>query len=328
MNIEQTIQLVVLFLLLVFSASFSSVEAALFSLSRIDLKAMKKSGSLIGKQILTVLSDPRDLLTTILFGNEFINVGIAILAGSLAYSLMEGQSWTLIYLVSVGASTLFILIFGEIIPKTLALRNAVSVSYLFIGPLQLFAWLTFPFRYVLTWLINRLLLLLGGDPEKTHRMIMEEEFMQLVDIGHEAGTIEEIERTFIENIFEFDDRQVKEIMTPRGDIIALDDKVTAEEVLRFTQSKKFSRIPIYKDTLDQIEGVLFTKDLIIFKMGQPLNSKINHLLREPYFISPKIVLSEALEAFKKRRVHIALVRERNKIVGLVTMDDLLRELST
>jgi putative hemolysin len=328
MAIEQILQIILITALLSFSASFSAVETALFSLSKTDLDEMRRTGSLIGKNILTVLSNPRDLLTTILFGNEFVNVGIAILAGSLGYTLMEGYDWKIVYLVSVGVSTLVILIFGEIFPKTLALRNAVSVSYLFIGLLRLFAWLTKPLRWILTLLIDQTLILIGGDPHKTRRMLMEEEFMNLVDIGRQSGIIDEMEHTIIENIFDFDDQTVEEIMVPKEKIMGIEKDAPVSYAFQFLDANRFSRLPIYRENLNQIEGVLFAKDLIIYKLGGEQSGQLHHLIRPAHFISPKMPLNEALQKFRKERIHLAIVKDNGNVVGLVTMDDLLKELST
>ncbi|OGQ30075.1 MAG: hypothetical protein A3F89_01890 [Deltaproteobacteria bacterium RIFCSPLOWO2_12_FULL_50_11] len=329
MDIEIIVQLLAIAALLGFSASFSAVEAALFSLSKVDLDEIRRAESLIGKNILSVLANPRDLLTTILFGNEFVNVGIAIIAGALTYSLAENCDWKVAYLISVGASTIVVLIFGEIVPKTLALRNSLSVSYLFIGPLKLFAWMTWPFRILLTWFMDRLVLLMGGDPKRTRRMLMEEEFRHLVDLGRQTGTIEEIEHTFIENVFKFDSKQVTEIMILEEKMVSLHIEATIQDAFELLKTHRFSRIPVYSQSSDNIQGVLFAKDLIAYKISNKQDEKIKNIMKPAYFIDEERTLNQTFLFFQKERIHLAFVHDvQGKVIGMITMSDLLKELST
>ena len=315
----------ILLFLLVFSASFSAFETALFSLSPLQQHLLQKAGG-ISALIAKTVQGPRSLLTTVLFGNELVNVGIAIFAGNLAYDLFRGYEVKTVYLFSTAITTLGLLIFGEIIPKNIAVRYPAIVSQALILPYQFFAWLIFPFRVVFTKMTERFVQMLGVDPHIGHRMIVDEELRILLERGKEEGTLAELERTLIQNTLDFSKLTVTQIMTPRERIVAIPLSMTMKEILKTLESNHTSRLPVYEDHLDQIIGVLHAKELLPYRLKtDETGPSIKEILKPCAIITPDQNLDYVFEEFQRLHIHMGLIKDSHgKVVGLVTMDDLLR----
>lgn len=312
-------------LLLFFSASFSSLETALFSLTPME-KQRLRAGTGLSAVILKVLEKPRELLTTVLFGNELVNVTISILAGGLAYELLEGYDRRVVYLATIAVTTFFLLVFGEIVPKNIAVRNSVVVSQLLILPYRLFSWLVSPFRAVLTKFTDRMVKIFGADPQKG-RMIVEEELKTFLELGRREGTLADLERTLIQNALDFSGVRVAEIMVPRDKIVAIPETFSLNQLLDFLYEHRFSRLPVYRDDLDRVIGVLYAKDLTSLRLSGNDSLRLKDLLKPCAVVGPGQSLSEVFQEFKKNRIHLGVVKEGGgSTVGLVTMDDLLRRI--
>lgn len=324
------IAFVILILLLAFSASFSSFETALFSLSpwqRYRLTQAGGASSLISK----VLTKPRELLTTALLGNELVNVAIAILAGGIAYDLLQGYWVRTVYLVSTAVTTLVLLIFGEIVPKNIAVRSPLIVAQLLIVPYQIFAWLVFPFRVIFTKIAEAIVSLFGADPKKGRRLIVEEELRSLLEQGQQEGTLADLERRLIQNALDFSSLQVSQVMTSRQKIFAAPAEAPIPEILKMLQEHRYSRVPVYDQNLNQVVGILHAKEILPYRL-KPANSEwpsLREILKPYAHVSPETMLDELFQEFQRRRVHMGIVRDGNgNVIGLVTMDDLLRRFFT
>ena len=308
-------QLVVLIVLLLLSGFFSSAETALFSISRAKARHIAKEKGLTNSLIKKMKDDPHRLLSTILIGNNLVNVGAAALATSITISLVASNAVG----IATGIMTALILIFGEIIPKSVATRNNVLIARLVIVPL-----------YWLSILFSPIIFLLNFIPRLTRKVqrksrVTEEELMTFVEVVEEEGGIEEEEKELIHNIFEFDDTSASEIMTPRADmfVINVDDELDVEAIIR----SGFSRIPVIEEDIDHVIGILNIKDLFMHQISSSNQVDVRRVMNEPYFVPENKKLDHLLQEFKRRKQHIAIVvDEHGGVSGLITLEDALEEI--
>lgn len=288
---------------------------------------MKEAGGLPAL-IHKVLEKPREFLTTVLFGNELVNVAIAILSGAIAYDFLVGLPDRTVYLLSTAVTTLVILIVGEIVPKNIAIRIPVLVAQFIIVPYLLFAWLITPFRVLFTKIADAIVRLFGADPRKARRLIVEEELRSLLEQGKKEGTLADLERTLIQNALDFSDLKVFKVMTQRENIVALPVGTTLPEALKILEKKRRSRFPVYEDNnLNRVIGILHAKELLPFRLDPNAGDKLKlrDILKPHIDVSPEETLDQVFQKFQQFRVHMAIVKDRTqKVIGLMTMDDLLR----
>ncbi|MDQ1329773.1 MAG: HlyC/CorC family transporter [Thermodesulfobacteriota bacterium] len=315
----------IILLLLIFSGFFSGSETALFSLSSIQRERFKRAGNRKSLLINKLLSRPRKLIITILIGNDMVNIAASVIATSLfvSYSKDQGQ-W-----IAMAVMTPMTLIFAEVIPKTLALTYNERIAPFVSTPLYFFSQLILPIRFVfynISLLISKIS---GFEKRNVTSIIMEDEFRALVDESHESGEINRAERDLIHNIFEFSDTHAFEIMTPLNEIFSLSEDMTIEKAVKEVHQSRFLRIPVYRDSIDNIVGILYTKDLLkidITKYSKEVNT-IRKICRKPFFVNENIKTDDLFHILKRKRIHIAIcVNKQGKITGLLTMDDLLGEL--
>ncbi len=325
---------IILLTLLALSASFSSFETALFSITPLDRHRLKGGGGL-SSFIVKTWERPREVLTTVLFGNEMVNVAISILAGGIAYDLFQEANPRAVYLITTAVTTFFLLVLGEIFPKNIAIRNPVIVSQVLVLPFRLFSWLMTPFRRILTSIADRVVTLFGADPRRGP-MSVEEELRSLLEMGREAGTLADFERTLIHNAIDFSGIPVSRMMVPRQKIVGLPIGTSFEKLLEFLRQNRFSRLPIFEEDLDHVVGVLHVKELVDWRIeeGNPTGRtpsgrapfELGKILKPYAEFRPDERLSVIFQEFKRKRIHLGLIREGGVTVGLITMDDLLRRL--
>ncbi|MFK5954518.1 MAG: hemolysin family protein [Desulfobacterium sp.] len=314
-----TSQLILLFVCIIFSAFFSSAETALFSISRVRALHLAKGGKRVDEVIVKMKQDSHKLLSTILIGNNLVNIGGSSLATALAMDYFQSNAVG----ISTGIMTLIILVVGEIFPKSFATRNNIFVSRIVIIPLFWMSKAFFPLIMVLNF-IPRLLRSVDGAPPVT-----EDELMTMVEVVEEEGEIKEEEKEFISNIFEFDDTSASEIMTPRADMYVLDinDPLDIKAILQ----SGFTRIPVMDGHIDNIIGVLNIKDLFASYHDTCENTMgaldVREVIRDAYFIPVSKKLDSLLHVFKRIKLHIGIVvDEHGGVCGLVTMEDVLEEI--
>ena len=308
-------QLVVLFVLLLLSGFFSSAETALFSISRAKARHIAKEKGLTNALIKKMKDDPHRLLSTILIGNNLVNVGAAALATAMMIELVASNAVG----IATGIMTALILIFGEIIPKSLATRNNVLIARLVILPLYWLSILFAPIIYLLNFI-----------PKLTRKVqrkssVTEEELMTFVEVVEEEGGIEEEEKELIHNIFEFDDTSASEIMTPRADmfVINVNDDLNVEAIIR----SGFSRIPVIEEDIDHVIGILNIKDLFMHQVTSAKQTDVRRVMSEPYFVPENKKLDHLLQEFKRRKQHLAIVvDEHGGVSGLISLEDALEEI--
>jgi gliding motility-associated protein GldE len=315
---------VVFFLILLsLSALFSGSETSFTAINRAKVRKLR-DGKVKGAALLErLIEDQPRLLSTLLIGNNLVN----ILAASAATKIAIDRFGDVGVGLATGATTLLILIFGEIIPKTYAVRNAEKVA-LFTAPvIAVFSYFLYPIAQLLISLSNLILRILGQKVGRGETFFSAEELKALVAIGEEEGVIEEEERKMIHSILEFGDTIVKEIMVPRTEIAALEENATLEEALGKAKTEGFSRIPVYSGNIDNITGILYVKDLLGFIEKGKTQLKVKELMREAYFVPETKRVDELLREFQRNKIHMAIVLdEYGGTAGLVTLEDILEEI--
>jgi gliding motility-associated protein GldE len=318
-----------LLLLFVLSAFFSGSEVALFSLDKKKLQNTFESNPLIRRYLQNLLDFPRRLLVTILLGNTVINVAASIIAVSLAidYSHSFGLSRNIALTIEIICLTICILIFGELIPKIWAAKNPAAFAKLISIPLYWLNILLFPVAEILTEAIRLLISKLRIDKRKS--AILSEEITELAKLGHERGTIVEEEHGLISSIVNFRSVAVHEVMTPRVDIVSVSAETNFNELLDIITKTGHSRIPIYHEDLDEIIGIVFSKDLLpyIKNVESRTNFSLTKIARKAMFIPRTKLISSLMHDFQEKKMHLAIVvDEYGGTAGLITLEDIIEEI--
>jgi gliding motility-associated protein GldE len=320
---------IVLICLFACSAFFSGSETALFSIPKFRLRKFREQEARTGRRIAQLLDRPNRLLATLLTGNMIVNVlASAILGVALERVFHQsGFSDFASFALAVIAMTVFILVFGEISPKVFALRNPEKTAS-FVAPLIEFIELILaPVGRLLLAISGFLLRISGAHRLKIDPFVTEEELETMVSLGERQGLLHREERRMIEGIMDFADTTVKEVLVPRTDIRVLRQDVTVSAALALIRQTGFSRIPVFGQTIDDILGVLYAKDLLLFIANGDTQKPIRDLLRDAYFVPENKKVAELLNEFRHNRVHCAIVvDEHGGTVGLVTLEDLLEEI--
>jgi putative hemolysin len=307
-------------ILLVCSALFSGSEAALFSLNTVQIERLRERGGIVGRMIAALLQRPTNLILTFLVGGEIVNVALSVTATSLALRLYGagGEYW------AIAVTTIMLLLCGEVTPKSLAVRYPERIARLVAWPIQAFAYVITPLRWGLRKLVDAVM---GAQAERPISLITTEEFKALVEIGEGEGIIDQRERYLIQRVFEFAGHRVSQIMTPRTDIFALEVSEPLATALPKIKDNRFSRIPVYEGTVDQIIGILYAKDLLPYSRQPDLEAKLPDLLHPVFFVPESKQIDDLLREFQRNKVHMAIVvDEYGGVSGLVTMEDALEEL--
>lgn len=296
-------------------------ETALMALSKIRIRHMVEDGVKGAKLVEKLTEDPNKLLGAILIGNNIVNILASSLATTLFVSLVGPGGVG----IATGVMTVLVLIFGEITPKSIAKQKSEQVSLKVSKPISVMVKLFKPFIGIFTFISSGFIRLLGGDPKASEPFITEEELKTMVGVSEEEGVLEDVEKEMIFNVFDFADAQAKDVMVQRVDIVAVDSEATYEDVLEVIKKEQFSRIPVYNQTIDDIVGVLYVKDLII--AGQNKDGfKVTDYMRESYYTFEFKKIKELFNEMKKTRNHISVVLdEYGGTVGIVTIEDLIEE---
>jgi len=316
------LELVLFILLLVLSGFFSSSETSMFSLNSIHLEQMRREGNPRLGLIEQMLSKPRRLIVTILIGNEFVNVAASVLSAAMVIEVMGADNKLFNILVMVP----ILLVFGEITPKTLAIKNNIAFATFESKPIDTFARLITPVRWAVRMVSEFFTTLLIGK-ERSHGNIITEDMVRtLVQNAVGKGALDHTEAKFIHKIFEFGSKDLGDLLTPRADItfIAIDDPLS--KILSVLRETRQSRIPVYREHRDNIVGILHVRDLLEVDWSdlEKDPTLFQKLLREPHFVPESKPAVELFDNFRARKLSFALtVDEYGGITGLVTMEDLL-----
>jgi len=266
--------------------------------------------------------NPAMMTSSVNLGNTLVNVGSSVLAADVAIKLLGSQGVGII----IGIMTFVILIFGEILPKTFCNANPEKVSLKFSRILLIFTYAMYPFVKFLEYFTSAILKLSGGYSQRP-KPITEEEIKEVIDLGYAEKAIEKEERDLVRNALEFDDKPIQDVMTPKENVFSLDGTLALSKVISKIEDKGFSRIPIFEKTLDNIVGILHIWDISRLPENKFSTTKINTLTRKPFFIYSSDLISNLLIELKKKDVHMAIVLDDNdKLVGIITVEDLLEEI--
>lgn len=329
-------RIIVLAILILINAFFAATEIAFISLNDAKIEKQAKEGNKKAKQIKKMLREPSKFLATIQIGitlagflssafaaDAFADDLAPMLQNLIPLGLVAWRNISIILITII--LSYFSLIFGELVPKRLAMRNSEKIAFGTIGIIRTISIITAPFVKLLTASTNGVSKLFGisGTDEET---VTEEEIRMMVDVGEEKGSIKEEERELINNVFEFNDKVVSEIMIHRKDIYAIDINSDIDNILKELDEYKYSRIPVYEENIDNIVGMLFIKDLLA-NVNKKEKVKIAKIIREPYFVSENKPIDELFRDLQKNKHQLAIVLdEYGGTAGLVTMEDIIEEL--
>ena len=331
-------QLVVLVILIFINAFFAASEIAFISLNDAKIEKQAKEGNKKAKQIEGMLKSPSKFLATIQIGitlagflsSAFASDAFAERLSPILHEIMPFLSqgvWNSISIVLITIIlSFFTLVFGELVPKRLAMKHYEKISFGTIGIIRAISIVTSPFVKLLTFVTNTISKMFGVA-ETDQEQVTEEEIKMMVDQGEESGTIKEEEKELINNVFEFNDITVSEIMRHRKDIFAVDINISNEELMEELSKEEFrySRIPVYDETIDEVKGILYVKDVL--KNINKKNFKVKNLVKEAYFVSQNRLINEVFKELQKNKTQIAIiVDEYGGTAGLITMEDILEEL--
>ena len=329
--------IIILAILILINAFFASAEIAFISLNDAKIDMQAKEGNKKAKKIQNMLKNPSKFLATIQIGVTLAGfLSSAFASDTFADKLspilnmwipsVSISTWKSISIIIITIIlSYFTLVFGELVPKRIAMRYYEKVSFASIGIIKTISVITAPFVKFLTFSTNLVSKLFGVTGEEEDN-VTEEEIRMMVDVGEEKGTIQEEEKEMINNVFEFNDKVVSEIMVPRNKIFALDIDMTISEVIeKLSADMRYSRIPVYDETMDNIKGIIYIKDILLSNKNK--NSKIKSLVKEAYFVSETKRVNELFQELRKDKKQIAIVLdEYGGTAGMVTMEDILEEI--
>lgn len=330
-------KIAVLIILILVNAYFAATEIAFISLNDAKIDRKAKEGNKKARQIKRMLENPSQFLATIQIGITlagFLSSAFAseAFASKLApilnnwvpsINISAWQSMSIVVITLI--LSFFTLVFGELVPKRLAMKHYEKIAFGTIGVIRFLYTVTIPFVKLLTKSTNFVSKLFGVS-EKDEEIVTEEEIKMMVDEGEEKGSIEEEEKNLINNVFEFNDITVSEIMTHRTDIYAIEIGGNVNELIETLDEYKYSRIPVYEDTVDEIRGILYLKDLLKHAKSKK-NTRIKTILRPAYFVAQSKPINEVFKELQENNNHMAIVvDEYGGTAGLITMEDILEEL--
>ena len=316
-----SLQIVILLFLLFLSAYFSMSETALTSLSKIRVRTMIEENIKNAVIIKDITKDTSKLLSAILIGNNLVNIAASALTTSIAIDKFGNAGIA----IATGLLTLIILIFGEIIPKTFASRNAEKVSLIIVKPISVCITILTPIIFILNFITGIFLKILRVNLEENTPIITESELLTMVNVSHEEGVLEIDEREMINNVVDFGNYSAKDIMVQRTDIVAISVDSSYDDLIELFKSETFSRIPVFEENIDNIIGILSLKDILFIEKIEDFN--IRSFMRDPLFTYESKSLRELFSQMRTERVTMAIILdEYGGTAGMVTIEDILEEI--
>ena len=330
-------QIVILVVLILLNAYFAASEIAFISINDTKIEKQAKEGNKKAKQIQKMLKNPSEFLATIQIGITLAGFLSSAFASDAFADILAPALYKIFPMISIQAFkgisivlitiilSFFTLVFGELVPKRLAMKYYEKIAFSSIGVIRFLSIITLPFVKVLSAVTNFISKLFGIS-ENEEEVVTEEEIKMMIDEGEEKGTIQQEEKEMIHNIFEFNDITVSEVMTHRTDVYAIEIDSEINDIIKELDDYKYSRIPVYEETIDNIKGVLFVKDLLKYLHGKKA-IKIKNIMREAYFVSENKPINELFKNLQKNKMQMAIVvDEYGGTAGIVTMEDLLEEI--
>ena len=327
MGPSDAISILVIVILLILSAFFSSSETALTTVNKIKMRSLADEKNKSAKQVLKLIEEPEKMLSAILICNNVVNLSASSYSTSYAFNICKRMGFenntSLAAGIATGILTVLILIFGEITPKNMATRNATKLSLTVARPILFMTNLLTPVIFLVNQISRFILFLMRVDTSHKESQITEDELRTFVDVSHEEGVIESEERQMIANIVDFGDSLVKDVMIPRMDIAMVESTITYDELMQEFTKSKFARMPVYEDTIDNIIGM---KDVVFYK-GDKNTLDIHSLIREAHITYEYKKVSELFIEMRKDSIPLSIVLdEYGALSGLITIEDLLEEI--
>ncbi len=321
MDSSDVTQLIILLILLLLSGFFSSAETALTTVNKIRLRYLAEEGNKRAATTLKITENSGKMLSAILIGNNIVNLSASSLTTSLAYNL-GGPAVAIASVVL----TVLILLFGEITPKTLASIHSEKLALLYAPVIDIFMKVMTPVIFVINSLSNLVMLILRIDPNAKMNTMTENELRTIVDVSHEDGVIESEEKEMIYNVFDLGDAKAKDVMVPRVNVTFADIDSSYAELIDLFREDKFTRLPVYAESKDNVVGTINMKDLLLFDNNQK-DFHVKDILREAYFTYEYKNISELLVEMRTASFNIAIVLdEYGETAGLITLEDILEEI--
>ena len=313
----------ILIMCLALSAIFSASETSLMSLSKIRIKQMVENNEKGADRVSKLLGNPSKLLSAILIGNNVVNIGASSLMTSLAIDAFGNTGVG----VATGVMTLLILVFGEITPKSLAAQNAEKLSIRLSGFVQGVTFLLTPISFILTRITNFMVRMLGGDVDENQPFITQEELKTIVGVSYKEGVLEGEEKDMIYNVFDFSDSQVKDVMITRTEMVSIDIESSYEEIVKIINQEQYSRIPVYENTIDNIIGILYVKDLLFSQFNKEEQFDLKKYIRHPSYTYEFKSTKALFKEMRLARIHMVIViNEYGGTEGIITIEDLIEEI--
>lgn len=320
MDSSDAIQFLALIILICLSAFFSSAETSMTTVNKIRIQSLAEQGDKRASILLTVIEDSGKLLSTILIGNNIVNISASSLATTITMRLFGNAAVS----ISTGILTLLVLIFGEITPKTMASLHAEKMALSYARIIHFLMFLLTPVIFLVNKMAKGVLTLLRVDDSVKGNTITEHELRTLVNVGHKEGVIETEERQMIYNVFDFGDSQAQDVMVPRIDVTFADVNSSYEDLIQLFREEKHTRFPVFEETTDNIIGIINVKDLLLTNQK---DFTLRKILREAYFTYEYKKTSELLMEMKEHSVSFAVVLdEYGATSGIVTLEDLVEEI--
>lgn len=321
MDSSVPIQAVLILVMVLLSAFFSSAETSMTTVNRIRVQSLVEQGNKRAIILDKVISNSGKMLSTILIGNNVVNMAVSSMMTTLTIQVF-GNTYVGI---ATGLLTLVILIFGEITPKTLASIHAEKLALSYARPIYFLMILLTPVVYIIGKLSSGVMILLRVDPDAKRNTMTEHELRTLVNVSQEDGVIEREEKQMIYNVFDFGDSAAKDVMIPRIDMTFINIDATYEELMDIFREDMHTRFPVYEDNTDNVIGIINVKDLLLYPKDKPFS--IRDILREPYFTYEYKATADLMLEMRKASVNLAIVLdEYGATAGLVTLEDLLEEI--
>ncbi len=321
MDPSDAIQLGILLILFFMSAFFSSAETALTTVNKIRMRSLADEGNKRAEVVLdTIENHKAKMLSAILIGNNIVNLYAASLTTTIAYRFGGGM-----VSLATGILTLAILVFGEITPKNIATLQSEKLSLSYIRIIRILMTVLTPVIFIINSFARGLLFLMRIDPDAANSAMTEDELRTIVDVSHEDGVIESEEKEMIYNVFDLGDAKAKDVMVPRVNVTFANVDCTFQELINIFKEDKYTRLPVYEETTDNVIGTINMKDLLLFANRE--NFHVRDILREAYFTYEYKSISELLVEMRHASYNIAIVLdEYGETAGLITLEDILEEI--
>lgn len=318
---DAVIRLCILFVLLALSAFFSSAETALTTVNRIRMRTLAENGHKKAELVIKIVEDQGKMLSAILIGNNVVNLYASSLATMLATEFFGSRAVG----AATGILTLFILVFGEITPKTISTLSSETISLKYAPFIYSLMWVLTPVIFLVNQLSMLVLRAFRVDPNKKPESITEDELRTIVEVSHEEGVIQMEEKKMITNVFDFGDNLAKDIMVPRIDMTFINVEATYDELLEIFREEKYTRFPVYEESTDNVIGIINVKDLLLLEGKE--NFSIRDFLRQPLYTYEFKKAAELMVEMRKTLNNIVIVLdEYGATAGLITLEDMLEEI--